>query len=446
MVNTQQQNKNKNLKLSRQGQQQQNQANPSGGQTSQSSKLKASSSGTSSAKEPAAQGNGSSSANKSALQKPDAHQDAASTSGAKRPNASMQAYRMRRKAHRILAELSGTPASELSDRDRASLKWAKENVSIRPQDIPQEQQCQKRQLSPGTPPAHPTANNSKRPKLATAKPASKSAPNPTARAFSDVAKDSLVWAIIDRSNGDGTISPANWKLVESALRGVYKDIIRAHPGPSPVCRDFGWHQGHVKLIACADQRSADLYKLAIELVGEVWPGAKLEAVTRDQIPNRPRSKAWVPLDPSTPEEILELLQLSNSELPAHDWKVAKLGEPTGNLREALIVLNEESLAPLEASKGIVNYGFGSITLRIYNCDKSTKTPVQQAEEQVTDEPTAMEVQTEVSDACSTASTTELLGGLSLDLGNIAELSENEPMSDEDLNRTVIADNDKDGSD
>jgi len=155
---------NKNQKLSRQGQQQQTQANPSGGPAS----------------------------------------------GAKR--ASLQAYRIRKRAHRILAELSGTPASELSDRDRASLKWAKENVSIRPSDIPQEeQQCQKRQLSPGTPPAHPTSSNSKKPKIATAisasKPASKPAPKPTARAFSEVAKDSLVWAIIDRSNGDGTISP-----------------------------------------------------------------------------------------------------------------------------------------------------------------------------------------------------------------------------------------------
>ena len=34
----------------------------------------------------------------------------------------------------------------------------------------------------------------------------------------------------------------------------------------------------------------ELYKEAISMIGEVWPGARLAAVSPDQIPNRPRPK------------------------------------------------------------------------------------------------------------------------------------------------------------
>lgn len=193
-----------------------------------------------------------------------------------------------------------------------------------------------------------------------------------------VAKDSLVLAVIDTGNSDGTISPENWRLVQTAMRSVYKDIISANPGPSPSCRDAGWYQGHVKLIACADQRSADLYKQAIDRLGEIWSGAKLSAVPKDQIPNRPRSFARIPAEPSTPDEILELIKLSNQELPTADWKVAKVSEPKGHFRDALIVINDESLALLNANKGEINYGFESISLKVYKGDnpgKRSKSPM-----------------------------------------------------------------------
>lgn len=44
-------------------------------------------------------------------------------------------------------------------------------------------------------------------------------------------------------------------------------------------------------------------------------------------------------------------------------------EPRGDSRGVVIVINEESLAPLAASKGVVSYGFSSITLKVYKCDE-----------------------------------------------------------------------------
>jgi len=50
-------------------------------------------------------------------------------------------------------------------------------------------------------------------------------------------------------------------------------VLDENPGPPPDCTDAGWYQGNVKLIACEDERSAALYKAAINKVGEVYPGA-----------------------------------------------------------------------------------------------------------------------------------------------------------------------------
>jgi len=138
----------------------------------------------------------------------------------------------------------------------------------------------------------------------------------------------------------------------------------------------------VKLVSCADQRSLDLYKIAISRVGEVWKGANLTVVPRDLIPNRPRSRAWIPDELSTPNEIMELIRNCNPSLPTHDWKVVKISEPHNELREVLIILNDESLPALEASKGVISYAFGQITLRVYKNDKSAKTPTGGAEGRV----------------------------------------------------------------
>ena len=88
-------------------------------------------------------------------------------------------------------------------------------------------------------------------------------------------------AVIDRADNNGTITPDKWRKVEAKLNIVYLDI-RFHDG--------GWFQGQVKLIVYTDQLSVDLYKLAISRIGEAWPGAKLEVVNEEDIPQRSRAR------------------------------------------------------------------------------------------------------------------------------------------------------------
>ena len=67
----------------------------------------------------------------------------------------------------------------------------------------------------------------------------------------------------------------------------------------------------MKLIVCMDQYSVDLYKLAISSLGEAWPGAKLEVVNAEDIPQRPRARTVVPAEPSDPQTILKIVRRSN---------------------------------------------------------------------------------------------------------------------------------------
>ncbi|XP_033243369.1 uncharacterized protein LOC117186551 isoform X1 [Drosophila miranda] len=131
---------------------------------------------------------------------------------------------------------------------------------------------------------------------------------------------------------------------------------------------MGWFQGNVKIIACEDERSVKLYKAAVAQVGEVYAGAKLVAVDWSEVPSRPRARIWVPATFKEPERILKMLQRCNPGLPTSDWKVAKVETTQGPTNQAVLVLNKESLAPIEAAKGELNFGFSSVTIKVYKSD------------------------------------------------------------------------------
>lgn len=278
---------------------------------------------------------------------------------------SRRAFINRRSVYRTIDRFGSKPISELTDKEKSSLEWARAQLaelkrtqppattgSAKPpvRAAPKRQRSGEEQQQPGT----------KRPMKA-----------PTRlfnRSFSEVAKNQFVRAVIDRSVGDGTISPDNWKIVQTKLMEVFWKVLEQDPGPPPQCDDAGWFQGHVKLIACTDERSASLYKKAILSLGEVWQGSRLDVVPLNEIPRRPRSTVRLPDVPSDPTEILKILQFSNPQLPTHDWKVVKVAESVGSSRRAIVVLNEQSLAPIRERRGKIYYGFGTINLRVYRGD------------------------------------------------------------------------------
>jgi len=51
-----------------------------------------------------------------------------------------------------------------------------------------------------------------------------------------------------------------------------------------------------------------------------------------------------------PENILYMLQECNPHLSAKDWKVVNLEEHQGDVNEAVMVLNKESVAPIGWSR------------------------------------------------------------------------------------------------
>ncbi|KAL7723518.1 hypothetical protein ACLKA6_008711 [Drosophila palustris] len=163
---------------------------------------------------------------------------------------------------------------------------------------------------------------------------------PTGRSFAQIAKERVLIGVLDRGNPDGRIPRSQWKVVS----------------------------GNVKVIACDDNRSADLYKAAVATVGEVYQGAKLAAVDWEEIPVRPRARMWFPSTIKEPEQLLKMLQRCNPSLPTHDWRVAKIEESPGPTHQAVIILNKESLAPIDPAGGELNFGFSSVFIRVYKSD------------------------------------------------------------------------------
>jgi len=200
----------------------------------------------------------------------------------------------RKKAFRILKRLATNPIREdqTSKLDYLKIKediaWAK--AVIPDFDI-----------------AMTTSNSNKRKRsMETTQPASKKARvtnrGTWSRSFAEVEKDRKIIGVIDQSDEGGRIPRNQWGLVRRGLASVALKVLDENPGPPPDCTDAGWYQGNVNLIACEDERSAALYKAAINKVAEVYPGAKLAVCEAADIPSRPRARVWLPSEPKVQPE------------------------------------------------------------------------------------------------------------------------------------------------
>jgi len=147
-------------------------------------------------------------------------------------------------------------------------------------------------------------------------------------------------------------------------------MVREKPGTSPCCMDAGWYQGSVKVVACDSQQSADMYKQATSKLGGVYEGANIVALDWCDVPSRPRARIWLLAEIKAPEDILFMLQECNPHLPAKDWKVVKVEEHEGDVNQAVFVLNKESVAPIETARGMLNFGFSAIHIKVYKGDST----------------------------------------------------------------------------
>ncbi|XP_037929168.1 uncharacterized protein LOC119663631 [Teleopsis dalmanni] len=280
--------------------------------------------------------------------------DKSETKSTRRIPPSKKAHNDRRMATRILQRVGEIPADKISQQQASSLEWAKSILAKSSnKEASKPDQVSKRQRS-----------QEEEPPL-TKKPRGY---NVLVRPYSEVAKDNLIIGVLDRSAEEGRIPKDKWKWVSAALADIFLQVLEENPGPAPSCEDAGWHQGQVKLVACKDARSVALYKAAVSKVGEIWPGARLEAVDKKDIPSRPRARVWIPTKQTDPEQILKIIRICNPNLPTGNWKVVKLEEPVGPTRQAVLVLNAESLKPLTEAKYVISYGFEKLNLKVYRTD------------------------------------------------------------------------------
>ena len=284
----------------------------------------------------------------------------------KKANPAKIRYRQRRLCLKLVERLGNMDPATMSDKEKSSLSWAKgvlenldagvsKRVSDKQDTMATDQQATpKRQRSPDEKPS------AKR---------SKTFGVPASKSFSEVVKDARVMAIINRGDEDGTIPRGQWSSIQRKLVEVYDQILEEMPGSPPYCRDAGWYQGRIKLISFKDDRSVALYGKAISRVGEVFPGAKLDMVHRNDIQSRPRAHTWIPSFPDDADGVLSMLRKCNPDLPTANWKIARLGEADGPRREAVVVLNAESLPLLSGVQGRVMYAFGEVELKVYKRDQ-----------------------------------------------------------------------------
>lgn len=264
------------------------------------------------------------------------------------------------------------------------------------------------------------------------------------KSFAEVAKETRILGVLDEGNEDGKIPKHQWRWVQAALAKVAMEVLRDNPGPPPSCTDAGWFQGSIKLTACANARSAELYKAAVSRVGEAYPGARLKAVEARDIPSRPRARAWFPITPSEPEEILAMLKEFNPSIPTQNWKVVKTeqldNKPT---MQVVLLLNNECLEVLKKTNFAVDYGFEKITLRVYRTDTEALVKIAACTERAAEPSSDVEMECDAVDECQIEEelSDNALGTSLNELFTEDQLlSEGEAdtlTSDEDMNVTVV---------
>ncbi|KAL7723800.1 hypothetical protein ACLKA6_008701 [Drosophila palustris] len=326
----------------------------------------------------------------------------------------------KRSAGHVLQRHYANAGSNLSADWLKKVEWAKQVLPDYTEQSPRAQAQAKRQRSQEAP--GPSAKKSR---------------VQPGRSFAQIAKERILIGVLDQGNADGRIPRNQWKWVETALATRCFEMLDSEPGPPPICKDVGWYQGNVKVIACDDERSAELYKAAVSKIGEVYPGAKLVAIDWKDVPVRPRARLWIPSSMKEPDKLLLMLQRCNPSLPTHDWKVAKIEEMPGPTSQAVMILNKESLAPIDAAGGELNFGFSSVFIRVYKSDATQANGLSDkpTEEDITEELEAPE-RPELDGYVSDAST------ITRELSALCTMADQEitldvASDDEDANQTVV---------
>lgn len=99
-------------------------------------------------------------------------------------------------------------------------------------------------------------------------------------------------------------------------------------------------------------------------------GGKTLCIPKDKIPLRPRPYVLVPEDVGELAESLDLIRISNDDLPVDSRRVVKVCESKNGFMEAIVISITSSFVFL--SLGCIYHGFGKKYLKVYKADKVIK--------------------------------------------------------------------------
>lgn len=160
------------------------------------------------------------------------------------------------------------------------------------------------------------------------KPRDNSFQNPETVTVRDVVRNLLHVCIIDNGDPEGKINETHWKLLQETITGIIiKQCLDKPNIPAPrFCRG-GWIKGF-RVTECRDQWSLDFLRAQVALLGELWMGADLDVVHKNDIPSKPRALIWLPhvgdsIPRPTKEEVQMVLRMQNPEINKDDIIVVR---------------------------------------------------------------------------------------------------------------------------
>ncbi|XP_037957537.1 uncharacterized protein LOC119687330 [Teleopsis dalmanni] len=178
------------------------------------------------------------------------------------------------------------------------------------------------------------------------------------RAYNEVARDELQVALIDDITGNGKKMLEKWGEIEPKLAEmVMEQLLTNLDAPTP-----GFDSSEVvrgcRVFKCDDQLSKVFLGNCIAKVSDAWEGLGLKLISANDIPRRPRARIWLPI-------MKMLLQRQNQNVPMNDWVVIKDEGTQKNNMTLLLVINQESVKPLEEMDCKLRFGVRYTKIKIF---------------------------------------------------------------------------------
>lgn len=189
------------------------------------------------------------------------------------------------------------------------------------------------------------------------------------KCYNDVVKDNLCVAVVNEKASDRKVSNDLWIKLEAKLSEMVNEVVLGSAGGPLPCFDSSDVVRGYRVIRCEDQFSLDFFSRSIAKIGDAWEDSKIGIIPAREIPRRPRARIWLPRMEISGEKLLECLRLHNPAVPMRNWSVITKekasDEPSKNSTSFLLLISEESLAPLEKLDNKLRFGIRHTKLKIF---------------------------------------------------------------------------------